>query len=87
MIATSASHVRQHFKEYCDRAANDFETIIITRERGDNVVMMSEAEYSNLLENLYVRSNPVDYNRLMISIEQLKSGKGISRELLEVADE
>jgi len=47
MIAVSYSAVRRKFKDYCDKAANDFETIIITRERGDNVVMLSEAEYNN----------------------------------------
>src|SRR5665648_1192451 len=56
MIATSYSTVRQNFKEYCEKATNDFETIIITRERGENVVMISEAEYNNLLENIYAVS-------------------------------
>jgi antitoxin YefM len=83
MIATSYSKVRQKFKEYCDKATKDFETIIITRERGDNVVMLSEAEYNNLLENLYVRSNPEYYNELLQSIDQLKKGKGQKRELID----
>ena len=83
MIATSYSTVRQNFKDYCDKATNDFETIIITRERGENAVMLSEAEYNNLLENLYVRSNPKYYNELLQSIEQLKKGKGQKRELLD----
>ena len=83
MIATSYSTVRQNFKKYCDKAVNDFETIIITRERGENVVMLSEAEYNNLLENLYVRSNPEYYNELLQSIEQLKKGRGRKRELLD----
>ncbi len=87
MIATSYSSVREHFKEYCDKATNDFETIIITRTRGENVVMLSESEYNNMLENLYVRSNQSDYLRLMESIDQLKAGKGKKRELIEVADE
>lgn len=82
MIATNYSDVRQNFKEYCDRTTNDFETIIITRERGENVVLMSESEYNNLLENLHVRSNPEYYNELLESIEQLKKGKGQQRELL-----
>jgi len=82
MIATSYATVRQKFKEYCDKAANDFETIIITRERGDNVVMLSEAEYNNLLENLYVRSNPEYYNELLQSIDQLRKSKGQKRELI-----
>jgi antitoxin YefM len=28
MIATSYSSVRENFKEFCDKATNDFETII-----------------------------------------------------------
>lgn len=83
MIATSFSSVRQNFKKYCDKAAKDFETIIITRERGENVVMLSEAEYNNLLENLYVRSDPRYYNELLKSIEQLKKGQGRKRELID----
>lgn len=43
--------------------------------------MLSEAEFNNLLENLYVRSNPEYYNELLKSIEQLKKGKGKKREL------
>ena len=83
MIATSYSAVRQNFKEFCDKATNDFETIIITRERGENVVMLSEAEYNNLMENLYVRRDPQYYNELLHSIDQLKKGKGQKRELID----
>jgi len=83
MIARSYSAVRQNLKEYCDKAANDFETIIITREHGDNVVMLSEVEYNNLLENLYVRSNSQYYNELLQSIAQLKKGMGQKRELMD----
>jgi len=83
MIATNYTTVRQNFKEYCDKATKDFETIIITRERGENVVMLSESEYNNLLENLYVRSNPKQYNELLQSIEQLKKGRGKKRDLID----
>ncbi len=83
MLAVSYSNVRNKFKDYCDKVAKDFETIIITRQRGDNVVLMSEAEYNNLMENLYVRSNPQYYNELLKSIEQLKKGKGKKRELID----
>lgn len=81
MIAASYSSVRQNFKDFCDKATNDFETIIITRERGENVVMMSESEYNNLLENLYVRNNSEYYNELLMSVEQLKIVKGKKRDL------
>jgi len=83
MLAVNYSNVRKRFKDYCEKASKDFETIIITRERGDNVVLMSEAEYNNLIENLYVRSDPEYYNELLKSIEQLKKGKGRKRELID----
>ncbi len=85
MIAINYTAARQNLKEFCDKTVEDFETIIITRERGENVVLMSENEYNNMLENLYVRSNPQDYNELLESIRQLKRGMGKPMEL--VADE
>jgi len=81
VIAINYTTARQNFKEYCDKTVDDFETIIITRERGENVVLMSESEYNNMLENLYVRRNAKDYNELLQSIEQLKAGKGKMKEL------
>jgi len=83
MIAVNYSGARDNFKKYCDVAVQDFETIIVTRKNGENVVIMSEAEYNNLMENLYVRSNKEDYRRLIDSIDQLKRGKGKVRTLAE----
>ncbi len=83
MLAANYTTVRNRFKDYCDKVTKDFETIIITRERGDNVVLISEAEYNNMMENLYIRSDPEYYNELLHSIEQLKKGKGRKRELID----
>jgi len=83
MIAINYTTARQKLKEYCDKTVQDFETIIITRERGENVVLMSESEYNNMLENLYIRSNPDDYSELLESIRQLKRGQGRIRELVD----
>jgi len=83
MLAVNYSNVRENFKAYCDKANDDFETIVITRKQGGNVVMISEAEYNNLMENLYIRSNKKTYDRLMESIAQLKAGKSRVRELIE----
>lgn len=83
MLAINYSKARQNFKEYCDKANDDFETIIVTRKQGGNVVMMSENEYNNLMENLFVRSNPKYYKELLESIDQIKKGKSKIRELIE----
>jgi antitoxin YefM len=82
MIARSYSDVRQNFKEYCDKAVDDFETIIITRERGENVVLISEDEYNNMQEHLSIMSKPEYYNELLESIKQIENGKAKKRDLL-----
>ena len=85
MIAVNYTNARDNLKKYCDAAVRDYETVIVTRKQGENVVIISESEYNNLLENLYIRSNKKDYQRLLDSIRQLKQGEGVVREL--VADE
>ena len=73
--------VKDRFEEFCDTAVHDCETVIVTRKQNENVVIMSESAYNNLIENLYVRSNKDDYQRLLTSIHQLREGKGTVREL------
>lgn len=75
MLIINYTNAKQKFKEYCDIANTDYETIIITRKEGGNVVMMSQDEYNNLMENLFVRSNKEYYKELLESIEQIKKGK------------
>jgi antitoxin YefM len=50
MIAINYTTARQNLKDFCDKTVNDFETVIITRERGENVVLISESAYNNMLE-------------------------------------
>ncbi len=83
MLAINYTNARQNFKEFCDIANNDFETIIVTRKRGGNVVLMSETEYNNLMENLYIRSKPEYYKELLESIAQIKRGQCKKRKLIE----
>ncbi len=83
MLAVNYSSLRNDLKKFCDTANKDFETIIVTRKSGGNVVLLSEAEYNNLMENLYIRSNPEYYKKLLKSIDELKAGKVVKAELLD----
>ena len=74
MIATNYSEVRNNLKAYCYKATKDYETIIITRKNNENVVLMSEEEYNNLMENLYIRSNLKYYQKLVESIKEVEKG-------------
>lgn len=81
MLAATFSTVRKNFKGYCDKVNQDIETVIIARKEGGNAVLMSEAEYNNIMENLLVRSNQESYSRLKESMEQLKIGQAAMRKL------
>lgn len=52
MIATNFSDVRNNFEEVCDRVVHDSDIALITRKNDENVVLMSQAQYDNLMENL-----------------------------------
>ena len=84
MIATNYSEVRNNLKAYCDKATKDYETIIITRNNNENVVLMSEEEYNNLMENLYIRSNLKYYQKLVESIKEVEKGNVKEHDLIEV---
>ena len=47
MIAVKSVEVRDNFKSFCDRVFQG-ETIIVSRKKNENVVMMSEKEYNAL---------------------------------------
>ena len=55
-------HSNKH--NYLCKYYNDIESVIVTRTRGENVVMMSEEEYNNIMENFRIFSNPDIYNKI-----------------------
>lgn len=82
MIAISGSQVRSNFKDICDKVVEDVEAIIVTRSRGENVVMISEAEYNNMLENFRIFSDPDRYQKIKNGIDQLENGQFSKKELI-----
>lgn len=53
MLATTAHNLVQNFDKTCDSVIQNCEPIIITRSNDNNVVLISQAEYDNLMKNLY----------------------------------
>jgi len=81
MLAANFSDVRKNFKGYCDKVNQDIEAVIVARKEGGNAVLLSEAEYNNIMENLFVRINQEPYSRLKESMAQLKIGQAAMRKL------
>ncbi len=86
MLATNNINDIKDFDNICDKVVQNCEPIIITRSNDENVVIISQSEYSNLLENIYVRKNKNNYERLLESIEQAKQGKLVTPNLEDYND-
>lgn len=83
MIAANYTNVRNNLKTYMDKAKNDYETIVITSKDG-NVVLLSEEEYNNIIENYFILSNPKMVNKLKESIQQIIDKKIVSFPIDEI---
>ena len=76
MLAVNYTNLRGDMKTYMDTVSDDCETLFITRKgEGRNLVMMSEAAYNNLLENVHLMSDSANYSWLLESKRQLEEGR------------
>ena len=86
MDTISYSHTRQRLAEIMDRVNDDHAPIVITRQNGRAVVMMSLDDYNALEETAYLLRSPKSAKRLMTAVEQLCSKGGKARKLIADAD-
>ena len=83
MKTMSYTESRARYAEVLNGVTNDREEVIITRAGHEPVVIVSLADYESLKETAYLLRSPANARRLLDSIDELESGKGVERELLE----
>ncbi len=83
MRAISYTSARNNLAQTMRKVCEDHDPVIITRKNGEAVVMISLEDYEALSETAYLLQSPKNAKRLLESIEELESGKGIERDLLE----
>ena len=49
MLAVKSMDVRENFKSICDKVFMG-ETVIVSRPKNENIVMMSESEYNEIMK-------------------------------------
>ncbi len=81
MDAITYSAARANLASTMDRVCNDHETLIITRNGEQSVVMLSLEDFKALEETAYLLRNPSNAKRLLTAIGQLHAGKGVERKL------
>ena len=87
MLAINYTELRNNLKECMDRVTDDYETLIITRKKNRNVVMISEEMYNNMLENMHLTAKESNYRWLLESAGQLKRGTEQIHDLIGMAED
>ncbi len=83
MIAANFTEFRTGLKKFLDTVEENNETLIIKRGTGKGTVMISLDESNSLMETVHLLSSKANAYRLYESIQQIKDGKGIQKELIE----
>jgi antitoxin YefM len=90
MDVVTYSEARKNLKAVMDRVVDDSDFTIVTRQRGEPVVMVSMSEWNSIQETAHLLSSPKNAARLAEGIAQLNADKVIEKtmdELNELADD
>jgi len=83
MLTETFSNARNNLKAVIDRVVADHAPIKITRQRGENVVLVSESDWESMEETLYLLSSPKNAERLLGAIKRMDAGEGEEHELID----
>jgi antitoxin YefM len=83
MDAVNYSYTRQHLTAVMDKVGQDHAPVMITRQKGAPVVMMSLDDYNALEETAYLLRSPKNVQRLMNAVAALRTTGGTVRELID----
>ena len=83
MRAITYTSARNNLAGTMKKVCDDHAPIIVTRKNNEAVILMSLEDYEALTETAYLMQSPKNAKRLIESIEELNSGKGQEREIIE----
>ncbi|MCL2105858.1 MAG: type II toxin-antitoxin system Phd/YefM family antitoxin [Oscillospiraceae bacterium] len=81
MTAVNYSTIRSRFLDYCNRVADDAETVIVTRKDEKNVVLISLEEYNALIK---LAKNAEYLAMLDRSLAQIERGETVTKTMDEL---
>lgn len=83
MLAVNYSTIRSKLKDYCDKATDNNETVIITRKDEKNVVLMSLEQYNSVMKAV---RNSEYLDKIDKSMKQLEEGKIVVKTMEELEE-
>lgn len=83
MEVTNLTDFRKNLKAYFEKVFNLKAPLLISRPKGQDMVLVSKSEYNSMQETFYLLKSPENAERLMAAIERDKAGGGAVHQLLE----
>jgi len=83
MQTESFTNSRANLKALMDRVVAGRAPIKISRQRAEDVVIVSESEWEAIEETLYLLSSPRNAERLLEGVRALEANDGEERDLIE----
>ncbi len=83
MDVLSYTDTRANLKEVMDRVVEDKAPVVVTRQKGEAVVMVSLSEWNAIEETLHLLSTTANAERLRAGIRELDAGRGVERGLID----
>lgn len=83
MDVLTYSDTRANLKAVMDRVVEDHAPVVIARQNGKPVVMVSLEDWSAMEETDYLLSSPANARALREAMAELKAGQGVERDLIE----
>lgn len=84
MLAVNYSTIRKDLNSYCDKAADEHETVIVTRKNEKNIVIMSLEQYNQLMK---AARNAEYLSMIDRGLAQVENGTCRQHELIEEDDD
>ena len=81
MLAVNYSTIRSNLKDYCDKATDENETVIVTRKDEKNVVLISLEQYNEFVRNM---KNTEYLNKIDRALRQIEEGKVVVKTMEEL---
>lgn len=85
MIHANFTDFRKRLAHYMDRANDDRDPILVTRQGADPVVVLAQSDYESMLETLHLLSSPANARMLEKGLAEAERGERIEVEWDEAA--
>ncbi len=72
-MTISYSSLRTNLKSFCDKVCSDHEPLVIERQNGENLVLLSAEDYAAMQETFYLLRNPKNAERLIGAVDTPRS--------------